>query len=34
MRSYGIIDTFHIFKLFKIVRIFKKSFSHEVYGVK
>ena len=34
MRDRGIIDTFHIFRLFKVIRIFDKSFGHDAYGVK
>ena len=34
MRDHGTIDTFHIFSVFKIAKIFDKSLEHDNYGVK
>ena len=34
MRDPGIIDTFHIFTVFKAARIFHKNLEHDAYGVK
>ena len=34
MRERGIIDAFHIFRVFKVARIFDKNFGHDGYGVK
>ena len=34
MRDRGIIDIFHIFRVFKVVRIFNKNLKHDAYRVK
>ena len=34
MRAHGIINTFHILRVFKVARIFAKNFVHDAYGVK
>ena len=34
MRDCGIIDTFHMFGVFKFARICDKNFGHDAYEVK
>ena len=34
MSARVIINTFHIFKVFKVARIFDKNFVHDAYGRK
>ena len=34
MRDRGIIDTFHIFRVFKVARISDKNLKHDAYEVK
>ena len=34
MRACGMIDTFYIFGVFKVARIFDKKFGYDAYGVK
>ena len=34
MRDRGIIDTFHIFWVFKVARIFDENLGHDAYEVK
>ena len=34
MKARGIIDTFHIFSVFKAARIFDKCLEHDTYVVK
>ena len=34
MRASGIIDTFHIFRVLKVARIFDESLKYDVNGVK
>ena len=34
IRACGIIDTFHIFKMFKVAKIFDKNFEHDAHGLK
>ena len=34
MRDGGIIDTFNIFRVFKVARIFDKNLEHDAYVVK
>ena len=33
IRTRGIIDAFHIFRMFKFARIFDKNFEHDAHGV-
>ena len=34
MRDRDIIDTFHIFRMIKVARIYNKNLKHDAYGVK
>ena len=34
MRACGMIDTFYIFGVFKVARIFDKKLGYDAYGVK
>ena len=34
MRDRGIIDTFHIFRVFNVARMFDKNLEYDAYGIK